>query len=94
MILVSHAYLGGTRLEWWAEYERVLSSDKIVWNNFDNWLKNQKIITLANAEIPMNKEVKYVQPKPAKPMEDYKPIPGIDNTTEKSNSSDDGTMCL
>ena len=94
MILVSHAYLGGTRLEWWAEYERVLSSDKIVWNNFDNWLKNQKIITLANAEIPMNKDVKYVQPKPAKPMEDYKPIPGIDNTTEKSNSSDDGTMCL
>ena len=94
MILVSHAYLGGTRLEWWAEYERVLSSDKIVWNNFDNWLKNQKIITLANAEIPMNKEVKYVQPKPAKPMEDYEPIPGIDDTNEKSSSSDDGTMCL
>jgi hypothetical protein len=94
MILVSHAYLGGTRLEWWAEYERALSSDKIVWNNFDNWLKNQEIITLPNAEIPMNKEVKYVQPKPDKPMEDYEPIPGIDDTNEKSNSSDDGTMCL
>ena len=30
-----------------------------------------------------------------KPMEDYEPIPGIDdNATEKSNSSDDGTLCL
>ena len=94
MILVSHAYLGGTRLEWWAEYERVLSSDKIVWNNFDNWLQNQKIVTLPNAEIPMNKEVKYVQPKPDKPMEDYEPIPGIDDNTKTQNSSDGGTMCL
>ncbi len=94
MILVSHAYLGGTRLEWWIEYEKALTSDKIVWNNFDNWLQNQEIVTLPNAEIPMNKEVKYVQPKPAKPMEDYEPIPGIDDTNEKSSSSDDGTMCL
>lgn len=94
MILVSHAYLGGTRLEWWIEYEKALTSDKIVWNNFDNWLQNQEIVTLPNAEIPMNKEVKYVQPKPDKPMEDYEPIPGIDDTNEKSSSSDDGTMCL
>jgi len=92
MILVSHAYLGGTRLEWWAEYERVLSSDKIVWNNFDNWLKNQKIITLANAEIPLNKEVKYVQPKPAKPMEDYEPIPGIKDDNLPI-PTDDQMMC-
>jgi len=94
MILVSHAYLGGTRLEWWIEYEKALTSDKVTWNSFDNWLQNQEIVTLSNAEIPMNKEVKYVQPKPDKPMEDYEPIPGIDDTNEKSSSSDDGTMCL
>ncbi len=94
MILVSHAYLGGTRLEWWIEYEKALTSDKVTWNSFDNWLQNQEIVTLPNAEIPMNKEVKYVQPKPDKPMEDYEPIPGIDDTNEKSSSSDDGTMCL
>jgi hypothetical protein len=92
MILVSHAYLGGTRLEWWKEYERALSLDQINWNGFNEWIEGQNIITLANADIPLNKEVKYVQPKPAKPMEDYQPIPGIDDTKEPI-PTDDGTMC-
>jgi hypothetical protein len=92
MILVSHAYLGGTRLEWWKEYEKALASDKITWNGFDKWLENQKIITLPNNKIPMNKEVKYVNPSPEKPMEDYEPIPGIVDTNELF-PADDGTMC-
>jgi hypothetical protein len=93
MILVSHAYLGGTRLEWWQEYEKALSSNKIEWNGFNKWLENQKIITLPNSEIPMNKEVKYVKPNSAKPMEDYEPIPGIeDNETIIPNTSD-SMMC-
>ena len=94
MILVSHAYLGGTRLEWWKEYEKALASDKITWNGFNNWLKNQKIITLTNTEIPLNKEVKYVQPKPAKPMEDYEPIPGIEDDNENQIPLDDAAKCL
>ena len=92
MILVSHAYLGGTRLEWWKEYERALSLEQISWNGFDNWIKTQKIITMANAQIPLNKEVKYVQPKPAKPMEDYEPIPGIEDD-KLPVSTDDQMMC-
>ena len=92
MILVSHAYLGGTRLEWWQEYEKALSSDKIVWNGFDKWLEKQKIITLPNNEIPMNKEVKYGKPNPAKEMEDYEPISGIENNSQKLNPADE-MMC-
>lgn len=92
MILVSHAYLGGTRLEWWQEYEKALSLEQISWNGFNNWIKNQRIITMANAEIPLNKEVKYVQPKPAKPMEDYEPIPGIEDD-KLPISTDDQMMC-
>ncbi|MBU1118179.1 polysaccharide deacetylase family protein [Patescibacteria group bacterium] len=92
MILVSHAYLGGTRLEWWKEYEKALASDKITWNGFDKWLNNQKIITLPNNEIPMNKEVKYVKPNPAKPMEDYEPIPSLEND-QSPVSTDDQMMC-
>jgi hypothetical protein len=92
MILVSHAYLGGTRLEWWDEYKRALSSDKISWNGFDKWLKNQQIITLPSAKIPVNEEVKYVNPSPAKPMEDYEPIPGIEKGPA-SVSPDNGNMC-
>ncbi len=94
MIIVSHAYLGGTRLEWWNQYQRILLSNKIKWNGFDDWLKNQRIVTLPNIEIPMNKEVKYVNPSPVKPMEDYEPISGIEIKNTIPPSSDDGTMCL
>lgn len=92
MVLVSHAYLGGTRLEWWNEYEKALSLEQISWNAFDDWIKNQEIITMANADIPLNKEVKYVQPKPAKPMEDYEPIPGIEDD-KLPIKTDDQMMC-
>jgi len=93
MILVSHAYLGGTRLEWWKEYERALVSDKITWNGFDKWLEIQKIITLPNNEIPMNKEVKYVNPNPAKAMEDYEPISGIESNETTIPTTTDSMMC-
>lgn len=92
MIIVSHAYLGGTRLEWWQEYEKILDSKDLSWTGFDNWLKGQNIITLKNSEIPMNKEVKYVSPSPAKPMEDYEPIPDI-NVIDGVNSTAGATLC-
>jgi hypothetical protein len=93
MILVSHAYLGGTRLEWWQEYEKVLASNKVKWNGFDSWMKNQKIIKLANAEIPINREVKYVTPNPAKAMEDYEPIPGIEKNKTVIPTTSELMMC-
>lgn len=82
MILVSHAYLWGTRLEWWNEYERALASEKVIWVSFDSWIENQEIVTLPNAEIPINDEVKYVAPNPEKPIEDYEAIPGIEFVDE------------
>lgn len=95
MILVSHAYLGGTRLEWWQEYEKALSLEKIKWNSFDKWMQNQKIIKMSNTDIPINNEVKYVQPQPAKAMEDYEPIPGLKLKDEMTPSLiDDGAVCL
>ena len=93
MILVSHAYLGGTRLEWWKEYERVLNSDKVSWNGFDKWLNNQKVIVLDNAEIPINREVKYTKPNPAKPMEDYEAVPGIEILYDIQTSTGDELLC-
>lgn len=92
MIVVSHAYLGGTRLEWWTEYERILSSPKIDWNGFDAWIANQSVITLPNSEIPVNREVKYTTPNPAKPMEEYHPILGSENI-ESPDLPDDIMFC-
>lgn len=93
MILVSHAYLGGTRLEWWQKYEKALALEKIEWNGFDKWMENQQIVNLPNAEIPMNNEVKYVQPQPAKAMEDYEPIPGIEDNETTIPNTTDSMMC-
>lgn len=80
MILVSHAYLGGTRLAWWNAYEKALNSDKITWKKFNEWIDSVPVISSPNAEIPINKEVKYVAPKPVTPIEDFEPIPGLEET--------------
>lgn len=81
MILVSHAYLGGTRLAWWNAYEKALNSDKITWKKFNEWLASVPVVSSPNAEIPINKEVKYVAPKPVTPIEDFEPIPGLEEET-------------
>lgn len=81
MILVSHAYLGGTRLEWWKAYEKALNSDKVDWKKFNEWLASVPEINLPNAEIPTNTEVKYVAPKPVTPIEEFEPIPGLEEET-------------
>jgi hypothetical protein len=91
MILVSHAYLGGTRLEWWQEYELALKQEGIAWTGFDNWLEKQELVTLPNAEIPINNEVKYVSPNPKKPMEEYEAIPGIENIDENVDAFSNDT---
>jgi len=91
MILVSHSYLGGTRLEWWNQYKRALGSNKISWEGFDSWLENQTIISLPNAEIPLNNEVKYVQPAPAKAMSDYEEVPGLGDILAPSSHNE--MMC-
>lgn len=87
MILVSHAYLGGTRLAWWEQYERVLGSEKLSWHGLDDWLANQEVITLPNDEIPINREVSYTTPNPAKAMEDYEAVEGFEEEEKDENST-------
>ncbi len=74
MILVSHAYLGGTKVVWWKEYEKALSSDNVSWRSFDDWMKKVAVLKMNNAEIPENREVKYNTPKPAIPLEEMESI--------------------
>ena len=93
MILVSHAYLGGTRLEWWKEYKKVLDSQEVKWNGFDNWVENQVVVVLDNMDIPINDEVKYVSPQPVKPMEEYEAISGIEEINDIEPVSADELMC-
>jgi len=94
MILVSHAYLGGTRQEWWSEYKKVLETKKITWVDFDIWVNKQNVLTMPNSDIPVNQEVKYVQPQPAKPMEEYEPVSDLETTELIMFHNGKGQMCL
>ncbi len=94
LILVSHAYLGGTRLEWWEEYRKILETDKVKWVGFDEWLAVQKPLAMVNAEIPFNDEVKYTQPSPEKAMDAYVPIPEIADSELVMFHNGAGEMCL
>ena len=95
MILVSHAYLGGTRAEWWQEYERALSLDNVSWSGFSDWMNAQVVVNKPNAEIEINNEVKYTAPKPEKEIDEYEAISGIEISDENSESliSGDEMMC-
>lgn len=94
MILVSHAYLGGTRQEWWEEYKKVLESDKVAWVGFDVWLRRQQLLAMPNSDIPVNREVKYVEPQPAKPMEDYAPVSDLETADLVMFHNGQGEMCV
>jgi len=94
MILVSHSYLGGTRLAWWQEYEKALSYENLDWRGFDDWVAAQDAIAFPNAKIPVNREVKYVAPNPEKEIEEYEAVPGLDELEKNgiTSTADDGKM--
>lgn len=77
MILVSHAYLGGTKAKWWRTYEKALASDAVQWRRFDDWVKAVKVVVLPFEKIPVNREVKYEAPKPAVPLDRLEDLPGL-----------------
>ena len=77
LILVSHAYLGGTKVKWWQPYEKALGRLEVKWRGFDAWLSTIRVRTLPNAEIPVNREVQYVEPRPAVPFWQLEDIPGL-----------------
>lgn len=81
MIVVSHAYLGGTRLAWWNAYEKALNSEKISWKTFNAWMNNLTPLIMANRDIPINREVKYEVPKPKVPIEELEPTPDLGENT-------------
>lgn len=98
MIIVSHSYLGGTRLPWWNEYKKALSSENIKWRGFSEWVAHQELIYANNNEIPVNTEVKYVAPNPEKSAEEYEIISGLEhlieaNASKKPALSSEEMMC-
>lgn len=77
LILVSHAYIGGTYVGWWQTYESALARPEVKWRPFDEWVRAVRINVMPVVEIPLNREVKYDTPRPAVPLEKLQRLPGL-----------------
>ncbi len=84
LILVSHAYIGGTYAGWWQAYESALARPEVKWRPFDEWVRAVKVNAVPLVEIPTNREVKYDTPRPAVPLEKLQRLPGL--SLDRSNA--------
>ncbi len=75
MILVSHPHIGGVKAGYWKVYEEALASNKVGWVPFEQWMKKVKTVELAYRQIPENREVDYLDPKPAVPLAQLENLP-------------------
>lgn len=75
MILVSHPHIGGVKAGYWKIYEAALASSRVAWQPFEGWMKKVKTVELAYRQIPENREVEYLEPKPAVPLEQLENLP-------------------
>jgi len=67
IILVCHTHLSGVKLHWWNVYQDFLNANIVTWKSLDEFVTNP--VALPIALIPLNREVKYVIPKPKIPLE-------------------------
>jgi hypothetical protein len=77
LILVSHAYIGGTYEGWWQVYESALARPEVKWRPFEEWLRAVKVNAMSLGDIPVNREVKYDTPRPAVPLDKLQMLPGL-----------------
>ena len=67
IVLVAHTHLSGVKLNWWNVYQELLKANIVTWKSLDEFVTN--VIELPTAQIPINRKVKYVTPKPKIPLE-------------------------
>ena len=82
LMVVSHAYLGGVKKDWWAPYARLLDSGNIRWAaDFDEWVRPESGVNLAVplSMIPENREVKYTTPTPDVPLDELEDLDQMHN---------------
>lgn len=79
MILVSHPHIGGTKVGYWKVYEEALELPAFTWRTFEDWLANVAVVSRPYAQIPENREVEYLEPKPAVPLEALQDLPEVGN---------------
>ena len=92
MILVSHPHIGGTKTGYWEVYETVLAEPALAWRTFDAWLDSVTVIERPLAQIPENRELQYLEPRPAVPLEDLANMPEVGDKLVMFHNGE-GPMC-
>lgn len=77
MNLVSHHYIGGTKVGYWNVYADALSSSSFVWRRFEDWLANVTVVSRPYDETPENREVQYLEPTPTIPLDQLQNLPEV-----------------
>ena len=77
LILVSHAYIGGTYQGWWQVYEARARAAGSALAPFRSMARSGEDQRHAVRAMPINREVKYDTPKPAVPLERLQLLPGL-----------------
>jgi len=67
IVLVAQTHISGVKLNWWNVYQDFLNANIIHWRPLDEFAADA--MELPNAQIPINREVKYEIPKPRIPIE-------------------------
>jgi len=67
IIMVAQTHLSGVKLHWWNAYQDFLNANVVNWNSLDEFTSNP--LVLPNSQIPINTEVKYMEPNPRIPLE-------------------------
>ncbi len=65
----SHAYLGGIKKGWNEAYLNFFDNSDVDWQSFSEFASRPDLV-LPFSEIPQNREVEYVEPKPNVPLEE------------------------
>jgi hypothetical protein len=73
IIVVAQTHLSGVKLHWWNAYQDFLDANIVNWNSLDEFTINP--LVLPNAQIPINTEVKYLEPNPRIPLEQEPDFP-------------------
>lgn len=92
MILVSHPHIGGAKAGYWEVYETALSDPAIDWQPFDEWIDAVTVVEMPYADIPQNRELSYLEPRPAVPLDQLADVPALGHKLLMFHNGE-GPMC-
>ena len=74
IILVAQTHLSGVKQNWWQVYQEFFDANIVRWKTLDEF--TARPVILPYSQIPMNREVKYMNPTPLIPLEQEPDLPG------------------